>query len=514
MTLWQEIISFCPLLKPRSNKNVLKGNGNMLNKALDLALSIIVAGVLSVSAAAAASLEYIHSALEETYVSEFSLYEQILNNQIVFYTSVSNGAVLTGSVVVELPANLEATLEKDGVECEFTNKMPISGVGSYSLTVIANGSEMLGGNANERYYGLFRFRIMEDTYLSADEWEEIPEVSVAAPTETTDVQNVSGSSAVGTTTTDTSEAPVQTAQNTTAATTGSTVQPSPATPTEKPVAPQGDPAQIKAVGEAESIRLVTRAGTQIYTNVPKNASTSGAVHFTFTSDVEYELYFNGVLKSYSSDEALTEPGEYRLLICDSSSGIPAQFDFKIIGSYVRGVTAFEVPSGCVINSATFDDYAIRSNGASVDLGLEGTYSINISYGEYNYTEIITLDNTPPQFTLNGVAYNADSYASDGTLLPPGGVAKGGPVRLVYISDDIANYQVYLEGAPISSNGVMTEYGSYVIRVYDHAGNYSDQTFELVYVMDGMAILAIAVLAALIIAAVVFIIVSRKRLIIR
>lgn len=485
----------------------------MIKKIISIILACVTAAVLSFGAFAAASeaqaeeeLNYIHTDIEENYISTYRLYEQVMYGQIVFYTNISNGDITSSPVVIELPSELETIFERDGTEIKFTNKAEISAVGSYSLTVIAKGEDILGGKKNDRYYSLFRFRIMEssaivspDAGIDVNDWEvdevpvytamtlppEEPEIVESVETEEADEQ--------------TEEAPSTTAsgasQTTAAATTAGTTG---ATPVEAPV---GDTELITQAPTDTSILLTTKAGTQIHSNIPANMVTTGEVEFKFASNVQYELYKDGALvKGYTSSSVITEAGKYQLFIYDGSGTLPAEFDFEIRSPYIAALTEFTVPTGCRVQKALYEGNIIRVNPTSVALGGDGTYSIDVSYGAYTFTETFVLDNTPPEFGFDRVV---------------DGVAEGGTVTIIFKSDDISRYEVYKDGVRIEKHKQMvSEPGVYIVRVFDRAGNMSQQQFELEYRMDAMAIVVVIILIAIVIAGVVFFFISRRKFIVR
>ncbi len=490
----------------------------MIKKLISIILACVTAAVLSSGAFAATSeaqadteLNYIHTDIEENYISAYRLYEQVMYGQIVFYTNISNGDITSAPVVIELPSELETIFERDGEEIKFTNKAEISAVGSYSLTVIARGEDILGGKENDRYYGLFRFRIMEssaivppDTGIDVNEWEEDevpvytamtlppeePEIVESVETAQADEQTEEASADTAPSTT-ASGVSQTTAAATTAGTTGTT-------PAEAPV---GDTALITQSPTDTSILLTTTVGTQIHSNIPANMVTTGKVEFKFASNVQHELYKDGALvKGYTPSSSITEAGKYRLFIYDGSGTLPAEFDFEIRSPYIAALTEFTVPTGCRVQKALYEGNIIRVNPTSVSLGGDGTYSIDVSYGAYTFTETFVLDNTAPEFGFDRVV---------------DGIAEGGTVTIIFKSEDISRYEVYKDGVLVEKQKQMiSEPGVYIVKVFDRAGNMSQQQFELEYRMDAMAILVVIILIAIVIAGVVFFFISRRKFIVR
>ena len=143
----------------------------MFKKILAAALACAVFGTVSLtsfaesgenpaqSAESTPKIEYIYSEIVENKIQSHSIYEEIIAKQIVFYSNVSNGAVIEHSVELDLPETVTVTLEKDGKKSECKSAEKFDETGKYSLTLMVEGKDLLGGSENEVYYGLFRFWI-------------------------------------------------------------------------------------------------------------------------------------------------------------------------------------------------------------------------------------------------------------------------------------------------------------------------------------------------------------------
>ena len=497
----------------------------MIKKVISIILACVTAAGLSFGAFAenaatqeTPKLNYIHTDIEENYISAYRLYEQVMYDQIVFYTNISNGNITSNPVVIELPSELETIFERDGKEIKFTNNAEISAIGSYSLTVIAKGEDILGGEKNDRYYGLFRFRIMESTAIvppdagiDVNDWEEEEPVytSPTLPTEESEPESIESidtpeavvSDEQPTVPPDETEAPAGSQGNTsTPATTPSSpdTDQGAADTTEVPL---GDTTLIKQTPADNSIQLTTKAGTIIHSNIPANMITTNKVSFSFATNVQYKLYKDGaVIKGYDASKKITDAGKYQLFIYDGSGTLPAEFDFEIMPQFVSALESYKLPPGCQTQKALYEGNMIRANPTSVDLGGDGTYTIDVSYGSYVFTETFVLDNTPPEFGFDRVV---------------DGIAEGGTVTILFKSDDISRYEIYKDGKKAEKQKqTISEPGNYIVRVYDRAGNMTQHNFELEYRMDAMAIVVIIILIAIVIAGVVFFFISKRKFIVR
>ncbi len=493
----------------------------MFKKILATALAFAVFGTVSLTAFAesgensaqsvesAPKIEYIYSEIVENKIPSHSLYEEILAKQIVFYSNVSNGAVIDYPVELDLPDTVTVTLEKDGKKSEYKRGEPLEKPGKYSLTMMVDGKDLLGGNENEVYYGLFRFWITEasEEGESGDNSDdEDSDYSDFSEDESSDSSDVSGESDYSDTSSDGSDTSSDGSDTSSDSSGGEGEKPSKPDdkePEEQGVLlPKNDKASLLSqYATSEKIRVVTDGGTEFYCNIPAGTITTNEVKFEYPDDIEYKLLKDGEEQtSYAFGNALTEKGEYTLLINDGDDENPAKFEFAIIGQYAGAITKYTVPDGCKIEKAMFGKSEIRANGNSVDLGKEGEYTFDISCGLYKWTESFTLDNTPPEFKVNG--------------LDDEGKAQGVTVFIELISDDIDTYTIIKDGEPIRKSLELTDAGKYYVTVYDKAGNSFSQTFDIIYQMNAMAIVAVALGGALIIAGVVFFIITRKKFNIR
>ena len=159
----------------------------MFKRFLAASFACAVLGTVSLTAYAASAerssvqtgeneseIEYIYSEIVEKNINTYNLYEEILANQIIFYSNISNGNITESPVTLDLPETVDVTVEKDGKQIDYKAGEPFSELGKYALTLKVKGSDLLGGNDNEVYYGLFSFWIMEasDDESYADEYDD------------------------------------------------------------------------------------------------------------------------------------------------------------------------------------------------------------------------------------------------------------------------------------------------------------------------------------------------------
>ena len=248
----------------------------------------------------------------------------------------------------------------------------------------------------------------------------------------------------------------------------------------------------------DKVLITTENGTQFYCSVPPGTISAGSVELMFLDNVDYDVV-DGDGNSLGQLTTIGDRGKYTVRIYDGAE--PAEFRFDVIGGAVRGLTEYTVPDGCEIISAALDGSLIRSEKYRAALGRDGTYKFEITYGSYRFTEEFVLDNEAPEFSLEGLDENMKS--------------SGGSVYVRLISGDIADYSVTRNGEPVEKKSLeLTAPGYYTVTVYDAAGNFTSQSFQIVYHMDAMAVITIILGAAIVVAGVVYFVRTRKKFIVR
>lgn len=485
----------------------------MFKRFLAASFACAVLGTVSLTAYAASAerssvqtgeneseIEYIYSEIVEKNINTYNLYEEILANQIIFYSNVSNGNITESPVTLDLPETVDVTVEKDGKQIDYKAGEPFSELGKYALTLKVKGSDLLGGNDNEVYYGLFSFWIMEasDDESYADEYDdgyesEIPDQNNESDAGDTDIDNTAESEDPGSTDSTSSGE----AENTSETDNNDLDEEE-----QGILLPATDKGRaLSQYVTSENIRVVTNNGTEFFCNIPAGMTTTNNVQFDFPDNIMYKLMKDGAEQTdFNPAKAITARGEYTLIITDGDSANPSEFSFTVIGKYAKGITQYTVPDGCRIENAMYNQSGIRANDTSADLGAEGEYTFDVFCGDLYLVESFTLDNTPPEFTVNG--------------LDEEGKANGGSVFIEMISDDIDYYVVYLNKEPYKNTLQLTDPGEYTVIFYDKAGNATTQSFEIIYQMDGMAIVAVVLGGALVVAGLVFFIITRRKFTIR
>lgn len=434
--------------------------------------------------------EYIYSDIKETYDSYYRIYEEVFANQIVFYSNAANGAMVEIPVKIDLPSNVTAELSINGEPAEFHEGETYTREGQYTLTLKVDGTEIVGGRENQVYYGFFRFRIMKAQETSAPTEEAQPSTEEYWVIEDDGNGNVTASTSHGAAITGEPQEITSDSEPETTAETADTA--------EVTIPDNGNSNGLSAQVRDDKVLLTTENGTQFYCSVPPGTLSAGSVELMFLDNVDYEVVNNDGA-SLGQLTTIGDCGKYTVRIFDGDT--PAEFRFDVIGGAVRGLTEYAVSEGCEITSATLDGSLIRSETRRAALGKDGTYKFEITYGSYSFTEEFVLDNEAPEFAVEGI--NEDKKSD------------GGAVYIRMISEDIADYSVVRNGEPVEKKRLeLTEQGYYTVTVYDAAGNFTSQSFQIVYRMDAMAVITIILGAAIVIAGIVFFIRTRKKFIVR
>ncbi|MEG2087621.1 MAG: hypothetical protein RR022_05420 [Angelakisella sp.] len=429
--------------------------------------------------------------IRETYHADFETYEQEFTG-VYFYTNVSNGSITAHSVTLDIPAGVVVTMAKDGLSTPFTNKLPITKLGSYVLTLQRSLPD--GTTAT----GLFRFRIQrlptgvsptqpqeEGTVIvpplpPSGELPSVPEEGLSETPTEEDLSNM----------VEELTKPEQTHNMAgTAAYTG--------------LAQTYD-------SKKQSYLQQMGSGTKFYTSIPNGAVVNGPVYFSFASPLDIELLHNGQPVDYLAGAPIEEHGVYRMTLKESSvsyltntTAIPA-FSFRILAKPVRDTRFYYPPEGFTIDKVTLDGADFPSKATPLRLTTDGSYEISmtsVSGDAPAITVKLVRDTVAPVFTLVGV----ENGRSTGTA-----------VTVEYSSDDLERVELLDGGKTIEgfAGYTITDPGDYTLKVLDKAGNVSSAKFVLTYRLNVSAILAVLLVVLLAAAGVVFFLHTKKDILVR
>lgn len=189
-----------------------------------------------------------------------------------------------------------------------------------------------------------------------------------------------------------------------------------------------------------------------------------------------ELIKDGEKKDYALGSAITEIGDYTLVLTDML-GNNDVISFRIIQPIVQEFTHnfddIEGFGGVLVNG---EDK--RLNYGTLELFEDGKYEVGVIVGGKTYNFAVTVDKTAPALTLNGVENG------------------GGTKESVTLSDlsEKATMKVYLNDTEITYElgQELTDLGKYRVVLTDEAGNTSTYEFEILFKMNGGAIALIVI----------------------
>lgn len=109
------------------------------------------------------------TSMSETYHQDFGIYEENFENTYFLYSTVSNGGITDQSVSIDIPAGLDFTMEKDGVEIGYVSGQKVSERGTYVLRLTGVDDPSLPFSEQTIYKTVFRFRIQERLPVETEE---------------------------------------------------------------------------------------------------------------------------------------------------------------------------------------------------------------------------------------------------------------------------------------------------------------------------------------------------------
>lgn len=340
-------------------------------------------------------ISYAPMEIEEKFNYDYNLYEEVMNNRFVFYSTVSNGGITDKSVSVELPKNVSCTMEKDGEEVPFVNRMEIDEIGSYVLNLLVDSKDVYGAEENTVYFGLFRFKIVEpkpeETTAEEVIAPDVPDQSETAVGEDKDgMYEIVETEATEATTTElvpliTAEessssagaAEVTSAAGTSAAAQTTTQPPEAA---ENPDKPKGSTELVAETYTAlTGFEVRTRNGAVFTSNIPCGMTTTESVTLKFNGEIMTKVYKDE--EEIDSSVSYNEIGKYEVYIYDGSSEPLPLYTFEIIPSLTNSMESYTAPSGCIISFAGLEGKQIAAAVQSVKTDKDGRYNFIVTKGE-------------------------------------------------------------------------------------------------------------------------------------
>lgn len=220
---------------------------------------------------------------------------------------------------------------------------------------------------------------------------------------------------------------------------------------------------------------------------------SNSVIVEANEEVTIAFTKNGEAAEYVLGNAITEPGSYTISLTDEL-GNKSEVTFTVVEPLVKKFE-FNFDETPGFEKALVNGEEKRLNYGTLELFSDGVYEVGVVANGKTYNFTVTVDNTAPVATLEGVEN--------------GGTTKENVI--ISAVNENAKMKVYFDGQEIDYKlgDELSEIGTYKVVLEDDCGNVSEYNFEILYSMNGGAI-ALIVIGILAVAGVVVFIILKKR----
>ncbi|MBO5517427.1 MAG: hypothetical protein J6A42_05055 [Firmicutes bacterium] len=246
------------------------------------------------------------------------------------------------------------------------------------------------------------------------------------------------------------------------------------------------------------------AGTlgEVYSDAADGMVLGESVAVSCTDDVTIRVYRDG--EEVPGDLSnLNVPGSY-VVNLDQGGNTRRMLGFTLVGSRTNAIHTFRTPEGFYISSVTMDGETVYTDRYSLDMELEGEYTVEYTCmaTDMPYTLSTTIDRTPPVLTFRG---KMDENNRMRSALLFEGLQQGDTIYLLRSGEHV---QPTLNG---DGTGAVYDPGNYIMRVFDAAGNETEYTFTILMYFNASSLAFFALVLAVVIAVIAYIIINRKRL---
>lgn len=243
---------------------------------------------------------------------------------------------------------------------------------------------------------------------------------------------------------------------------------------------------------AKAYKTTFQDGQTLSANVPEGYMGPEAVELRFQETGEAVLYRDDQPVEYSSGDALTEPGHYRLEL----DGKPWSFT---IASYVDRACFYGAPAGMQFAAASLDGEPLElTSKRYVPMEADGVYRFALESvsGEPAALDVsLTKDTQPPVFEVK---------------------VGGGSASVRYQSEDIQEVRLERDGELLEGVSVerIDRPGQYRLTAVDHAGNVASSQFVVRYRVNRYGVFAVVLVLLLLAGGAVFVIHTKRTVKIR
>ena len=184
---------------------------------------------------------------------------------------------------------------------------------------------------------------------------------------------------------------------------------------------------------------------------------------------------------------ISQTGQYILKFGSEEDGNAFNLNFTIVPEVTGLLVKYTMPDGFTVTDATIDGETAEYTESSVPMEKEGLYSISYvcAVSQQTYSLQTTVDHTAPVLALAAVKNGKAS----------------GPVSLED-AEKGAVLTITRNGDSVKAKSVLTDPGTYTVKITDTAGNSNDYQFVITtylnvnsFVFFGLLLAAIGGLAA-------------------
>ena len=393
--------------------------------------------------------------LRESRFEDYGVYSEAMSDSLFIYSTVSNNGITDQPVVLEFPAQMRCTAEKDGVPFTYTSGMSVSEYGTYVMKflVVTNPSAPVISQNVLRSVFTFRIRKKTAEAAAAAEGDRIsdflPGILQQSGPETGPLETLPA---------ETESVPAELEETLPAETEAAETKP--AVP-----AAQNDFYLQEYDKETGLYRISLPDGRSFTSTVLNGFLSPYAVDLNLSGLGSLDgirLLENGEEQPVKEQMSFNYAGGYTLLI-PTDDGV-APFSVRLPGEKTRNLGRYTVPDGVKVLSMTKNGRNVpgANTADTLDFSEDAVYALQLEdMAGSKYDVAFEVDSQPPQFTI--------------------AVGKGS-ANITYLSDDVAvvalkrsDGSTFRYEAPIST---VNEPGSYRITVMDEAGNRSTETFTI------------------------------------
>lgn len=261
----------------------------------------------------------ISDSLTETYNEGAGLYKETFSSGNGFYTNVSNNGMSGGNVYIDIPANMNVVMTKDGLSATFTNKAFINEQGSYILNITDNFG-------SSKYSARFTFRVQKGIEAASTNFnqmensEENSEPIISAAEAEAFAQDLAAN-----------------AENISYY-------------------------DVNNVFDQTKQMFVFNVGDEsFYTNLPAGMFSSEGLILDIPESLNVSITKDG--EDYEFSNKIAENGNYEIFVNDIE-GNEVTIGYSLYDRAVNNINGFAAPKGYTITQITYEDY-------------KGTYSRNL-----------------------------------------------------------------------------------------------------------------------------------------